>query len=495
MEKVPLMDNQDNVSDTQPLAQTDKSDLCYLVSLTSIAAIGGFLFGYDTGVVGGAALTLKPHFNLTDFELSLVVSIALGGAVLGALCAGRISDHYGRKTTIFFADILFITGSLILLFSQEIYELYVGRFVVGIGIGTASMIVPVYLAEISPDHRRGAIVSCNIFFVTFGQLASYLLCLAFPDWRVTLGIIAAIPPTIQAIFIWFFPESPRWQVKVGRIEEAKKGLAKILNINDQETINHSISEMSNSLTSESEAPLGDLVRDLFGRYRTLAILGCGLQFWQQFVGINTVMYYGPEIMQKAGFSSDSDAIISSIPLAAMNLAGTIVAINFIDRKGRRWILLKTLPFVVLSLGLMTLASVSIGYTPFQEFGKILSLVALMLYIASFSIGMGPTPWTVNSEIYPLHLRGVGTSAATTVNWISNFIVSLSFLPLSSTNAGNVAAWVILTACAASCFVFVYHRLPETKDRSLEEILTLFKLNGNDDGLIDKNTTVNEPKMA
>ena len=296
--------------------------------------------------------------------------------------------------------------------------------------------------------------------------------------------LAAVPAVLQAFGLLFLTESPRWLYKTRQNEKASKALQQIYNgalVDLKPIINEQLLEAMRVKEFEHYS-YWDLLRQLFTKFRRCLIVGCGVQMFQQLCGINTAMYYGPEIMKMAGFGDDKHkeaALISSLPLAGVNAVGGIIACFFIDRFGRRWIMLRTLPFVALFMGVIGLGMglrnhASTTDLIAQEFGKWFAAAGLFLYLMSFAVGMGPTPWTVNSEIYPLHLRGTGNSLSATTNWISNFAVSISFLTLlKDVPFGDVIAFLLILVFAALGFIFVYFLIPETKGLSLDKVLSLF----------------------
>eukprot|EP00164_Ancoracysta_twista_P000304 GFYU01000425.1.p1 GENE.GFYU01000425.1~~GFYU01000425.1.p1 ORF type:complete len:492 (-),score=160.63 GFYU01000425.1:108-1583(-) len=445
------------------LVETEKPSKSFLYFITAFGALGGFLFGYDTGVVSGALLFLKKDFDLNDEEQELVVSLALLGAMAGAVLCGRISDRYGRKPTILLASWLFSGGAVIMAVATSLGTLLVGRAIVGVGVGIASCVVPVYISEVAPPEQRGALVTVNNLFITGGQFVSYvvdaLLAPVDEGWRWMFGL-SAVPAVIQIMMTFSAPETPRWLISRGRVDEGRVVLRKIF---DKEDVEDVVSEIQLSLhtdTSTSEA----WRRVLSPEMRRALILGVGLQVYQQFCGINTAMYYSPTILKTAGFGSDEDSIYFSIAIAGCNAIATIFAIRLIEQLGRRTLLLRSLLGVCAGLFLI---GVSFFLMDFW-FGKWVSLFSLVFYISFFGVGMGEMPWVINSEIYPLQVRGVATSIATAANWISNFIVSSTILTLFSAITPG-GTFILYGSIAVTAWIFVYANLPETKDKTLEEV--------------------------
>lgn len=457
-----------------------------MARLVLVASLGGFLFGYDTGIVAGAQLFFADDFpELAESELKkdLVVSLAQLGALVGALAAGPLSDKYGRKPIILAADVLFTAGSVLMYAAPSVAALMAGRVVVGLGVGLASLIVPVYLAEVSPTEVRGAVVAVDVMVITAGQFLSSLVSLALGRrWRLMLGA-GAIPAALQLVGMLFMPESQRWLAKVGRNEEARGAMAQIYRPGHRDgQVDQLLQEIA-GMQAELATPERERLRQLFGKYSRCLLVGCGLQFFQQFVGINTVMYYGPSILQATGISVDGVdpatlAIRLNIPLAAMNAIGSTVAVFVLDKAGRRWIMLRGLPGIFASCLVVSLAMYlslfggdpdgSGPQTTEQQVGNYLAVAGLVLYLAAFSVSMSSSVWSVNTEIYPIHLVGTATSLATATNWGANFLVSTFFLSIMRTDTGCVLAFLLLGAFAIAAWLFVYRLLPETGGREISE---------------------------
>lgn len=327
------------------------------------AGIGGLLFRYDTGVISGALLYITDDFKSVDRETLLqesIVSMAVAGAIIGAAIGGWANDRYGRRSAILIADFIFFTGAVIMASAPGPALLIIGRVFVGLGVGMASMTAPLYISEASPAKIRGALVSTNGFLLTGGQFLSYLISLAFTKapgtWRWMLGI-AEVPALLQFSLMLLLPESPRWLFRKGREEEAKAILRKIYQADNVET---EIQDLKESIDKEilEEGGGGSEKINLIKLLQTKTerrglIAGVGLQVFQQFVGINTVMYYSPTIVQLAGFASNQTALLLSLVTAGFNALGSIVSIYFIDRTGRKKLLIISLFGVVISLELLS----------------------------------------------------------------------------------------------------------------------------------------------
>nr|XP_023883405.1 probable inositol transporter 2 isoform X1 [Quercus suber]XP_023883406.1 probable inositol transporter 2 isoform X2 [Quercus suber] len=333
----------------------------YILRLAFSAGIGGLLFGYDTGVISGALLYIRDDFKEVDKKTYLqetIVSMAVAGAIFGAAIGGWLNDRYGRKLALLIADFLFFVGAVIMASANGPPLLIVGRLFVGFGVGMASMTSPLYISEASPAKIRGALVSTNAFLITGGQFLSYLINLAFTKapgtWRWMLGV-AGLPALLQFALMIFLPESPRWLYRKGREEEAKAILEKIYPAHQLETEMQALHESVEAEIKETGSA-GKITYSELWKTKTVRrglIAGVGLQIFQQFVGINTVMYYSPTIIQLAGIASNQTALLLSLVTSGLNAAGSIASIYFIDRTGRRKLAAISLAGVVISLGLLS----------------------------------------------------------------------------------------------------------------------------------------------
>ncbi|XP_051116690.1 inositol transporter 1 isoform X2 [Andrographis paniculata] len=460
------------------------------------------------GVISGALLYIRDEFeevNQSSFLQETIVSMALVGAMIGAAVGGWINDAYGRKKATLYADIVFALGSIVMAAAPHPYILIFGRLLVGLGVGVASVTAPVYIAESSPSEIRGGLVSTNVLMITGGQFLSYLVNLAFTEtskmfvlcipliccsnqddlaiksssitiqrklvpgtWRWMLGV-SALPAVIQFFLMLCLPESPRWLYLKKDKTEAVAVLSKIY---DPYRLELEIDQLTTALEEEhqrrSRVSYYDVLK--IKELRLAFFAGAGLQAFQQFTGINTVMYYSPTIVQMAGFNSNQLALLLSLIVAFMNAVGTIVGIYLIDHVGRRKLALSSLCGVTASLIILAVAFLftqSGGETNGNVYGW-LAVLGLALYIAFFSPGMGPVPWTVNSEIYPEAYRGICGGMSATVNWISNLIVAQTFLSVAGA-VGTGTTFLILAGVAVVAFTFVAIFVPETKGLSFEEV--------------------------
>ncbi|KAL7145437.1 hypothetical protein ABFS83_07G084200 [Erythranthe nasuta] len=459
----------------------------YVLGLTVVAGIGGLLFGYDTGVISGALLYIRDEFEEVDqssFLQETIVSMALVGAIIGAALGGWINDSFGRKKATLSADVVFVLGSIVMAAAPSPYILIFGRLLVGLGVGVASVTAPVYIAEASPSEIRGGLVSTNVLMITGGQFVSYLVNLAFTEvpgtWRWMLGV-SGVPAIVQFVLMIFLPESPRWLYMKNRKSEAIVVLSKIY---EPCRLEEEIDQLATALEEEAQRKIRISFWDVFTskELRLAFFAGAGIQAFQQFTGINTVMYYSPTIVQMAGFNSNRLALLLSLIVAFMNALGTILGIYLIDNFGRKKLALSSLFGVTISLIVLAVAFMldPSNSTNGLLYGWI-AVIGLGLYISFFAPGMGPVPWTVNSEIYPEAYRGVCGGMSATVNWISNLIVAQSFLSLAGA-VGTGPTFLILAAVAVLAFIFVAVFVPETKGLSFEQVERIWKVRAyGDDG--------------
>ena len=442
--------------------------------IAATAALGGLLFGYDTGVISGALLFLRDAFQLSPFMQGVLTSIALAGAALGAAAAGDLADRFGRRPIILVTALIFVLGSLVSAFATSLTVLLLGRLLVGLGIGVSSMLAPLYLAETAPAETRGAMVSLNQLMITVGIVVSYLVGYAFASsggWRWMLGL-GALPGLILAGGMLALPESPRWLAGHGHIADARRALQALRGSYERaEEIDAELARMQADLKREERIERKGATISVFDpSVRLPLIVGVGLAAFQQVTGINTVIYFAPTIFQAAGLSSASASILATAGVGVVNVLMTLVAIRLIDAVGRRVLLLVGLAGMAVSL--CALAGAFLLGTGSGLVGW-LTAASLTAYVAFFAIGLGPVFWLLISEIFPLAVRGRGMSLATVANWVFNLLVALTFL--SIVNAlGQSVAFLIYAVMTAAAFVFTLRLVPETKGRSLEDIQSAWR---------------------
>jgi SP family galactose:H+ symporter-like MFS transporter len=424
-----------------------------------IAALGGLLFGYDTGVISGAILFITQQFNLSSGMQELVVSAVLIGAVIGALVGGPLADRAGRRKVIIWAGIIFIVAAIYTAFAITIWGIIAGRIIVGIAIGIASFSSPLYISEVAGAYDRGGSVSINQLVLTIGIVVAYLVDFAFTPisgWRFMFGL-AAIPAIALVIGMLRVPESPRWLLSKGKIDQAAAIIKRFENKTD---VSADIQNIQLSL-KEQKGGVKDLLQPML---RVALFVGIGLAIFQQITGINTVIYYAPTIFGFAGFQSSSAQILATVGVGIVNVGFTFLAIKLIDRLGRRPLLLWGVFGQILGLFLL---GVCFLYTDSSIIG-IISIVSMAIYIASFAIGLGPVFWLLISEIYPLKVRGVAMSIASVANWLFNLIVAITFLSLINM-IGQSGTFFMYGGIAVISWLFIYRRVPETRGQTLEQI--------------------------
>lgn len=437
----------------------------FVIILAVFAALGGFLFGYDTGVVSGALLFIKKDFNLSISQQEWVVSSMLITATLGALLAGPATDKIGRRKIIIAAGVLFIIGAFCLSLATSYEWLLTGRMIVGLAVGFSSTAVPLYIAEISPANHRGMLVTINQLFITIGILAAYIINYTFAEtlsgWRWMFGL-AAIPAIIQCIGMIFFPDSPRFLLSKGCDKEAKAVLK--------------ATRVQRHLSQDLERIKGNLKKqkgtwsELFSRKIGPALMiAISLQVFQQLTGINTVIYYAPEIFQAAGFEGNSSALAATMGIGIVNVVMTLVALPLLDRWGRRPMLFTGLSGMIVALFTISAAFLFPGVAAL----KVISVIALMVFVGAFAVGLGPMPWLIPSEILPTKIRGRASSLSVVGNWASNFLVASVFLSLIH-GIGIAMTFALFGIIGIVALAFFYSVLPETKDKTLEEIHVLGK---------------------
>ena len=444
----------------------------YIYRLTAIATIGGFLFGYDTAIISGTAGLVAHQFGLDAVLLGWFVSCALVGCVIGVSYTGLLRDRFGAKAMLIGSAALFSASGLGCMLAHDFDQLVLFRFVGGLGIGMASMLSPLYIAEISPPERRGRLVAFYQVAITLGIVAAYFVDaalirlagalaqahglerLVFVDqvWRAMLGS-GAIPSLFFLALLPSVPDSPRWLMLHNQRGRALEVLERI---NGREMAERELAEMGAAIASER----GGLA-SLFGAYRKPAALGVILALLQQLSGINAVIYYGPTILEHAGFRL-GHALGGQVIIGLVNVVGTFVAVATVDRFGRRPLLLAGGCGILLSLAAIGLLFY-LGNT-----SSMLLLGAIMVFIACFSVSYGPVVWILLSELFPMHVRGSAMSLATLALWLGTLFVGQVTPWLLQTLQPSGTFW-FFAVCTLPVIYVVIWMLPETKGRSLEAI--------------------------
>ncbi len=421
------------------------------------------LFGYDTGVISGAILFIGEDLGLTPFLEGLVVSSLLLGAAAGAGSAGPLSDRLGRRNLILISAVIFSVGAIGAALAPSVGVLVVFRVVLGVAVGAAALIVPLYLSEIAPTEIRGAISSLNQLMIVVGILLAFVVNALLADsgaWRWMLGL-ALIPSLILLIGMYFMPETPRWLVSRGREDDARDVLRQSRSEEEAENEIREIKEVER----EEEGGLSELRAPWV---RPALIVAIGLAVFQQIIGINTIIYYAPTTLTNVGYGNAA-AIYANLVIGCINVALTLVAIRFVDRVGRKPLLLGGLVGMVLTLVVLGLSTILLPQpsSPTDP-AAIVTLVCLAVFIASFAATWGPTVWVMLPEVLPLRIRGTAMGLAIFLHWIANFVVSQTF-PILLASIGAGLTFLGYAVIGVLAFVFVSAFVTETKGRSLEQI--------------------------
>ncbi len=425
-----------------------------------VATLGGFLFGYDTAIINGAILFIKEQFRLTEWQTELAAGSLLMGCVLGASIAGALGDRWGRKKVLLLSAALFTLSSLATALPRSLEELCVYRVFAGIAIGIASMLSPLYIAEISPPSIRGRLVSMNQFAIISGILISYLvgwsLAAAGPDaWRWMFAS-AVLPSTLFLAALFTVPESPRWLTKEGRTKEALQLLAQL---GDPSEARLRLEEIQSVLAEESGS-----WKELFHPGIRISLgIGIVLAILQQVTGINTILYYGSILFtEQVKVENATAALWANVLIGWINLAFTVVAVVVMDRVGRKTLL-------VLASGGMGLCLTALGFLFHLNAAGGAWILALILgYVAFFAVGMGPGVWVLLAELFPTKIRARAMSVATICLWAACLLISITFLSLVQAIGAGGAFWLYAVMCWAAVW-FIGRAVPETKGKTLEEI--------------------------
>lgn len=443
----------------------------WMLMVGAVSITSGLAFGYDQGVIGGALTFMQDEFGFGSFVEGLITSWVTLGALFGALLGGTFADKVSRRSALIYASYLFIIGAIVQAIAPHVSILVVGRFVIGFGVGIASVAAPMYVAESSTAESRGRFVSGYQLAITIGilfaQFADYLLS-EEGTWRIMVGL-AAIPGVLLLAAVVPVPNSPRWLASVGRRDDAREAVVKV---RGEDRADEIVAEIEQQLTDAPESSWRDL---LVGGTRKALTVAIGLALFQQLTGINALIYYSNDILEEAGFTTPSaQAGASLISVGLVNVLATFIAIAFVDRLGRRPLLIAGMTGML--VGLVGL-SVSNLYeaTPDDTHTIVgsLSIIWMVVFIASFAFSLGPVVWTIISEVFPTAVRAKGMSVATAANWGAAFVLTLLF-PVLMDNIGPSATFGILAAMTVIALWWTWKMVPETKEKSLEEISAMFE---------------------
>jgi SP family galactose:H+ symporter-like MFS transporter len=443
------------------VAQTPRTHHAIL-RLSTIAASGGLLFGFNTAVISGALPMITQAWQLDPALARIVVSAVLVGAIFGALCAGPIADALGRRDIIMANAATFALGAFISGLAPSIEWLVAGRVMIGIAVGAVSVCVPLYIAEIAPAKTRGALVTLNQLAITVGILMAFVAGTILDDyeggWRYMFMSGSALA-VLFGMAMLFLVESPRWLVWQDDEQEARR----ILNDFGIDDVDREIAAMKASLKTET----GLTWRDFGGpRIRPAMATGIGLYFFQQFVGINAILYFAPTIFDRAGFDTSTAGLLAAVAIGIVNVIGSIIAIQLIDRIGRKPLL--SVGFIGMTISLLVVGLVFFitgGPGPVQKW---LVLAALLSFIGFFAISIGPAGWLMISEIYPTTVRGRAMAIPSAAHWTFNLIVSFLFIGFLHEFGHRATYWIFALFGAVGWFFCRYY-VPETAGRSLEDI--------------------------
>ena len=498
-----------------------KMNKSYTILISLIVALGGFLLGFDSAVISGAVKGITIYFDMTEWMLGFSVGCVVFGAMAGNLLAGPMSDRFGRKNILIVVAALFTISATWSALATGYTEFIIARIIGGIGIGGAILIAPVYIAEIAPPKLRGSLVSFNQLNIVIGISVAYfsnyfLVNMEGESWRWMLGV-EAIPAFIYFVSLWTVPKSPRWLIlKLNKEDAARKIMAKI---GGEEYAETTLAEIQRGIAKkETKGRLADLFNN---KYSTIMIIALGIAFFQQITGINAIFYYAPTIFEQAGGSTDS-SFLQAIVVGLTNLVFTFVAIWLIDRLGRKPLLLIGTSFMTVALLMATFAFNNATYdfnettlekvgdseiklaltdldgksfdgqsvlftevakrlnedqflkfkrneiTNFIQINATLVLIAILLYVASFAISLGPVMWTLISEIFPSKIKGIAISVVGFFNSLVSFSVTQVF-PWELSNLGPTVTFAIYALLSICAMMFVYKFVIETKGRTLEEV--------------------------
>jgi SP family sugar:H+ symporter-like MFS transporter len=479
---VRVAEQTDKTDDTRFTVRTPYGRRAVVLSVA--AAVGGFLFGFDSSVINGAVDSIDGNFELGSALTGFIVAVALLGCALGAIVAGGLSDRYGRLRVMFIGAIMFFASSIGSALTFSPWDLVVWRIVGGIGIGIASVVAPAYIAEIAPRQIRGSLGSLQQLAITLGIFAALLsdavlantaggaseqLWWGLEAWR-WMFLVGVVPSIVYGVLAFTMPESPRYLLAKGRTDEARAIFARLV---PQDDLDRAVRDIQTAIDEDKKHANASLRGKAFGLL-PIVWVGITLSVFQQFVGINVIFYYSTSLWKAVGFS-ESDSLLVSVITSVTNVLVTIVAIVLVDRIGRKPILLSGSALMTLSLAAMALAfSFSEGSGDDVSlpgaWGPV-ALVAANLFVVGFGASWGPLVWVLLGEIFPTRIRAKALGVAAAAQWIANFLVTVSFPPLSDFSLpftyGMYAALALLSG------LYVWRKIPETNGMELEHAETLF----------------------
>jgi SP family sugar:H+ symporter-like MFS transporter len=454
----------------------------FVFAIVAVATIGGFMFGYDSGVINGTQDGLQRAFSLTRFATGFNVAAILVGCAVGAFIAGRLADLIGRRTVMIIAAVLFLVSALAAGGAPSSIVFIVARFIGGLGVGAASVLCPAYISEVTPARSRGRLASLQQVMIITGLTGAFLgnyflakaagsstaiLWLGYPAWRWMFWM-QVIPAAVFLIMLLVIPESPRFLVSRGRMQEAEKVLARIIGASEAQ---RKVTEITQSLAADHHRPkLSDLL-DGAGKIRRIVWVGIGLAVFQQLVGINIVFYYGTVLWESVGFS-EGDSLLINVVSGVLSIAACIFTIFTVDRIGRRPLLIIGSLGMAITLGLVAGAfatgSLVNGILRLSQPAGVLALISANLYVVFFNASWGPIMWVMLGEMFPNQIRGSGLAVAGFAQWMANYAISVSF-PVLASSVGLVVTYGFYALSALVSFFFVRAMVHETKGIELEHM--------------------------
>lgn len=463
----------------------------FILVLTLVASISGFLFGYDTGYISSALISIKTDLGgkeLTYGGKEIITAATSLGALISSLLAGTAADLYGRKACIMFSNVMFLIGAILQATAFSFWQMAVGRLIMGFGVGIGSLISPLFISEIAPKMIRGRLTVVNSLWLTGGQLIAYGcgagLNHVHNGWRILVGL-SLVPTVIQFTCFFFLPDTPRYYVMKGELEKAASVLRKSYIGASDELIEQKIKELVHLNSSVPGKNVGtkvwNMVKELHTKPANLRalIIGCGLQGIQQFTGWNSLMYFSGTIFETVGFTNSSAV---SIVVSGTNFIFTLVAFFAIDKIGRRTILLIGLPGMTMALVVCAIAfhfmgvkfignEAQVAHGGFTAWGIVI-IVFIIVFAAFYALGIGTVPWQ-QSELFPQNVRGVGTSFATATNWAGSLVIASTFLTMLQ-NITPTGTFSFFAGLSCLSTVFCYFCYPELSGLELEEVQTVLK---------------------
>ncbi|MDC3212975.1 sugar porter family MFS transporter [Pseudoalteromonas distincta] len=460
----------------------ENTSLCYVIFISAVAAIGGFLFGFDSGVINGTVSALGNAFNSSSVATGFNVASVLLGCALGALAAGPLADKFGRRAIMIITAIIFAISAFGSGISESSAEFIFYRLFGGLGIGAASVLAPAYIAEVAPPALRGRLATLQQLAIVLGLFAAFLsnyliadaagsaqniLMLDIAAWRWMFWA-ELVPAVLFLVGVLFIPESPRYLVAQGKVDDAKAVFSKISNDN----VDAQISDVKRSLHSDTKPSIRDLFIDNSKKVHPIVWVGVALSVFQQFVGINVVFYYGSELWQAAGFD-ESQSLFINVLAGTTNIVSTFIAIALVDKIGRKPLLLVGSIGMFISLSALTYIFGSAGL---DEAGKLalsdnmgtFALIMANLFVVFFGLSWGPIVWVLLGEMFNNRIRGAALAVAASAQWIANFAITMTF-PIMLANIGLAGAYGFYALSALISIFFVVKYIKETRGKTLESM--------------------------